>query len=220
MEAASLLARGSLLTNTIRTMFICRRVAETEGRLTLFVDEAEKLESASFGDQRSMLASGYRRGGVHGVTVGKGTETFPVWCPKMFTSTRSVTSVLHNRCIPIWMERSAERAKDLAPLSLEWERAEATAAGLTGDFKRLFPALTSPNLGGRARKLLAALSPVEQQKYREALTALGEDGAPADVDSDEGVQTWTPEHLVDERDREIWTPLFTLARTMGLDAAT
>lgn len=133
MEAAALLSRGSIVLNTIRTMFMCRYISEHEGRVSLFVDEAERLSSSSFGDQRSMLASGYRRGGEHGVTVGKGTVTFGVFCPKMFTSVKTLTPVLHNRCIPIW----AAPGKPEASLSRETERAEATAAELIQHFKAI-----------------------------------------------------------------------------------
>lgn len=142
METLALLSRGSLSVNTIRTMALCRYITDLEGRATIFVDEAERLASGSFGDQRSMLASGYRKGGVHLVTRqgtaeeggdGKRTEQIPVWCPKAFTSLKTTTTVIHNRCIPIWVER----AKPTASLSLEWERAEATSAEIIERFKAL-----------------------------------------------------------------------------------
>lgn len=131
MEACGLLCRGSLVLNTLRTLAMARRIEETNGHVTFFIDEAERLESASFGDQRSMLASGYRQGGVHLVTVGKQTELKRSYCPKAFTSLRTLTGVLHNRCIPIWVDRGSPVAK----LGLEYERAEATAAELINQFK-------------------------------------------------------------------------------------
>ena len=107
LDCLVLLCRGAEKLQTIRTMYICRRIGETMGMCTILIDEAERLSSDTYGDQRSMLAGGYRSGGVHGVTVGKGTIRFPVWCPNAFTSLRTMTPVLHNRSIPIWMELGA-----------------------------------------------------------------------------------------------------------------
>jgi hypothetical protein len=131
MEAMSLLSRGSVLLTTLRTLAMCRKIAETDGHVTFFVDEAERLEASGFGDQRSMLASGYRRGGEHMVSVGKETQMFPVWCPKVFTTLRTMTPVLHNRSIPIWLDRGTP----VASLGNEWERAEATAAEIIERYK-------------------------------------------------------------------------------------
>lgn len=174
MEALSLISRGSLILNTLRTLAMCRKVHETEGHVTFFIDEAERLESGAFGDQRSMLASGYRRGGTHMISIGKETATFEVWCPKVFTSLRTLVGVLHNRCIPIWMERGGAQLQ--ASLSLEWERAEATAAGIIEAYKGI--------VKGVPRFLT--------------------------VEAD-----W-----LHERDREIWTPLVSLAHTLKLNKAT
>lgn len=173
MEALSMLSRGSVILNTLRTLAMCRYISEHEGRVTIFVDEAERLESGAFGDQRSMLASGYRRGGEHLVSSGKETIRFQVWCPKVFTSCRTLHTVLHNRCIPIWMDRGQTEAS----LSLEWERAEATAAELIEGFKRVM------------------------QNTPRAVT----------LEAD---------HMTSERDREIWTPLFSMAATLRADRAT
>lgn len=173
MEALSMLCRGSVILNTLRTLAMCRYISEHEGRVTIFIDEAERLASNAFGDQRSMLASGYRRGGEHLVSAGKETVRFGVWCPKVFTSLQTLTPVLHNRCIPIWMDRHTVEAS----LSLEWERAEATAAELIEGFKRV----------------------------------MRETPRPITLEAD---------HLTSERDREIWTPLFSMAATLKADRAT
>lgn len=202
MEACKLLSRNGEILNTIRTLYMCRRIEEEEGRITLFVDEAEKLSSPSFGDQRSMLASGYRDGGVHGVSVGKGTVRFRSYAPKMFTSTRTMTSVLHNRCIPIWCERGTPTAS----LSREYERAEATAADLIQRFRAVCPA-ASPAGGNLAalRKMGVKLTDEQIAQVQAAQTR---------------VITVEADWLTNERDREIWSPLFSLARTLGVDDAT
>lgn len=203
MEACSILSRGGEILNTLRTLYICRRINETNGEITIFIDEAEKLAGTSYGDQRSMLASGYREGGVHGVSVGKGTIRFGSYCPKMFTSTRTMVNVLHNRSIPIWMERAGGRVE--ASLSREWSRAEATGMELRQAFERI----SGPWLN-QARAARAA----------QELRKLGVQVENAAIDGAVHVLTLEATHLSEERDQEIWTPLFSLARTLGLSDKT
>lgn len=195
LDAMLMLCRGAEKLQTIRTMYICRRIREQAGMCTILIDEAEKLSSDAFGDQRSMLAGGYREGGLHGVTVGKGTVRFPVWCPKAFTSLRSLTPVLHNRSIPIWMELGNPQAS----LSVEYDRAKATAGELIDAISRV--------LGGVQRVELiegedGELTPIVtgRKPTRKVLT----------VEAD-----W-----LSERDREIWTPLISLAHTLNLAPET
>jgi hypothetical protein len=174
MDACMLLSRGAELVTTIRTLYMCRRIAETEGALTLFVDEAERLSSGAFNDQRAMLASGYRKGAVHGVSVGHATVRFPTYCPKMFATTRSMTPILHNRAIPIWMLTGRPEAH----LNVtEMARAEAVAGEIIAQFKDVVK--QHPRFIG--------------------------------IDAD-----W----LKNERDREIWTPLVSLAGSIGADKKT
>lgn len=173
MEVMSLLSRGSIILNTLRTLAMCRYIEEHEGRVTIFIDEAERLESAAFGDQRSMLASGYRRGAVHLISTGDTTKQFGNWCPKAFTSLRTTTTVIHNRCIPIWLERGLPSAR----LSLEYERAEAISADIVERLKAFV--LAQPRF-----------------------------------------LTLEADWLTSERDQEIWTPLVSMAATLGVDKAT
>jgi hypothetical protein len=79
-------------------------------------------------------------------------------------------NVLHNRCIPIWMERIQPQAS----MGREFERAEATAADLI-------------------------------QQYIAVLKATPR------------VITQEADWLASERDREIWTPLYSLLLTLGAD---
>lgn len=132
MEVSALLCRGADMVNTIRSLSMCRYIEERHGEATIFVDEAERLASNAYGDQRSMLASGYRRGGLHRISVGDSSKAYSSWCPKMFTSLRTITPVLHNRSIPIWLDKG----KPVAALALEYERAEADAAQLVEAFAR------------------------------------------------------------------------------------
>ena len=196
LDCMVLLSRGAEKLQTIRTMYMCRRIAEMAGMTTLLVDEAERLGSDSFGDQRSMLAGGYRQGGVHGVTVGKGTIRFPVWSPKAFTSLRTMTPVLHNRCIPIWMELGDPAQS----MSIERQRAKATAGELTDAIARV--------MGG--------VQTVEYRYDQEADAMVPEVHGNAPKRK---IVTVEADWLT-ERDREIWTPLMTLAATLELNAET
>jgi hypothetical protein len=142
-----------------------------------------------------MLAGGYRDGGVHGVTVGKGTVRFPVYCPKAFTSLRTLTPVIHNRCIPIWMELG----NPAASLSIEHDRAKAIAGELIDSISRV--------LGGVQR---VELIPGEDGELTPVVTGRKPTRKVVTVEAD-----W-----LGERDREIWTPLITLAHTLELSQAT
>lgn len=195
LDAMVLTCRGAEKLQTIRTMYICRRIREQAGLCTILIDEAERLSSDSFGDQRSMLAGGYREGGVHGVTVGKGTVRFPVWCPKAFTSLCSLSTVIHNRSIPIWMELGTPEAS----LSVEHDRASAAAGELVDAISRV--------LGGVQRV--------------EFIT--GEDGELTPIVSGRKPArkiVMVEADWLSERDREIWTPLVSLAHTLELKAET
>lgn len=194
LDALVLTCRGAEKLQTIRTMYICRRIREQAGLCTILIDEAERLASDSFGDQRSMLAGGYRDGGVHGVTVGKGTVRFPVWCPKAFTSLKTLTTVIHNRCIPIWMELG----NPAASLSIEYDRAKATAGELIDAISRV--------LGGVQR---VEFIQGEDGELTPVVTGRKPTRKIVSVEAD-----W-----LGERDREIWTPLVTLAHTLELGKA-
>ena len=196
LDALVLLARGAEKLQTIRTMYICRRIAETAGLTTILIDEAERLSSDAYGDQRSCLAGGYVQGGMHGVSLGKGTMRFPVWCPKAFTSTRTMTPVLHNRSIPIWMELG----QPVASLSVEHDRAAATAGELVAGIKRVMGGVQEVSFEWDKEEDRMVGRPIGSAPKRKIIT----------VEAD-----W-----LSERDREIWTPLITLAHTLQLSEAT
>ena len=195
LDAMMMTSRGAEKLQTIRTMYICRRIREQAGLCTILIDEAEKLASDAFGDQRSMLAGGYREGGVHGVTVGKGTVRFPVWCPKAFTSLQSLTPVLHNRSIPIWMELGQPPAS----LSVEYDRAKAIAGELVDAISRV--------LGGVQR---VEYITGEDGELQPIVTGRRPTRKIVTVEAD-----W-----LGERDREIWTPIISLAHTLELNPRT
>lgn len=197
LDALLLTCRGAEKLQTIRTMYICRRIREQAGLCAMLIDEAERLSSDSYGDQRSMLAGGYREGGVHGVTVGKGTVRFPVYCPKAFTSLMTLTPVIHNRCIPIWMELGNPQAS----LSIEHDRAKAIAGELIDSISRV--------LGGVQRVEMIA-DPDNPGELLPHVTGRKPTRKIITVEAD-----W-----LSERDREIWTPLMTLAHTLELTPET
>lgn len=195
LDAMVLTSRGAEKLQTIRTMYICRRIKEQAGLCTIMIDEAERLSSDTFGDQRSMLAGGYREGGVHGVTVGKGTVRFPVYCPKAFTSLRTLTTVIHNRSIPIWMELG----NPAASLSIEYDRAKAIAGELIDSISRVMGGVQRVELiqgeDGELTPIVTGRKPTRKIVTMEA--------------------DW-----LGERDREIWTPLVSLAHTLQLNNQT
>jgi hypothetical protein len=191
LDALVLLCRGAEKLQTIRTMYICRRISEQAGFCTILIDEAERLSQDAYGDQRSMLAGGYRDGGVHGVTVGKGTVRFPVYCPKAFTSLRTLTQVLHNRCIPIWMELGTPEAS----LGQEYDRAKAAAGEIIHAIATV--------LGGVQR---VTLVPQENGDLTPVIT-----GRKPTIHIESIEADW-----LSERDREIWTPLVSLAHSLKL----
>lgn len=195
MEACGLLSRGSEQFNTLSTKAMCRVIRNAAGQCAFFIDEAERLESNGFGDQRSMLASGYRRGGYHPVTVGEDVIKFPSWCPKMFTSTRTITNVLHNRCIPVWMQAG----RPMASLSLEYERAEAQAGNILAAFKTLIGYEQHDIQVGETEEGLPIMRAESSVKMR--------------------FQPREADYFRDERDREIWTPLLSLVASLDVDAA-
>lgn len=196
LDALVLLCRSAEKLQTIRTMYICRRIKEQAGLCTILIDEAERLASDAYGDQRSMLAGGYREGGLHGVTVGKGTVRFPVYCPKAFTSLRTLTPVLHNRSIPIWMELG----NPAASLSIEYDRARAAAGELIDAISRV--------MGGVQRTELHP-NPEDPDVMIPVIVGRRPTRKIVTVEAD-----W-----LGERDREIWTPLVTLAHTLELSPA-
>lgn len=157
MEVLGLVCRGSKLLATVRPLMICRMIEAYEGRITCFFDEAEVMGKASIGDSRALMASGYRAGGVHGVTVGTKFMEFPVYCPKAFALIGDLQDILRDRAIVVQLERG----KPEVDLAVERGDAEAESAAIRVDILGAFvkvPEYVQPEfLTGRDREIWAVL---------------------------------------------------------------
>lgn len=166
LEALKMLSRGADVKATIRAVSAAREIEALEGQCTLMWDEAEKLSSQSLGETRTILATGYRRGANHTVTMNGKVERFRTYCPKAFASIGDIQDVLRDRSIVIDLVRMSPARS----LTLYRETAEQQASELVAEFIDVMKAL--------ALKRLPVID---------------------------------PEWLTSPRDREIWTPLFSLS---------
>lgn len=171
LKATALLSRNSRVYSTIRPLAVVRLIEQNDGAFTCCLDEAEKLRSASLGDTRSLLATGYQRGSTHPLTVGQKVVEFRTFCPKAFASIGDIQPILRARSIIIDMRRGTPARS----FTLEYETAQAQADELIGEFVNFMKASKQTRI--------AVVDPV-----------------------------W----LSQPRDREIWTPLFSLASFLGL----
>jgi hypothetical protein len=105
MEVLSLICRNSHLAATLRPLALVRVIEAFEAKVTLGIDEAEKLSSGAVGDLRSIFTTGYTSGGKH--IVSKGTEfvAMRTHCPKMFAQIGDVMDVVHDRSIVVHLQR-------------------------------------------------------------------------------------------------------------------
>lgn len=123
MEVVGLLCRNARMLATLRAPAVVRMIDGFGGAVTFLFDESEKLAGAAASDARSLLASGYRKGGKHAITVGKSFLEFSTYAPKMFALIGDLMDVLTDRSIRIELER----AKPVGDFN--WERAIAERDG-------------------------------------------------------------------------------------------
>lgn len=170
LDVLTLLSRNAQPNATLRVLSMCRIIGALEQRCTFLFDEMEVLWSASLGDTRQILASGYRNGAFHTVIVGGKAMRFPVACMKAFALIGNVQDVIRDRCIELELSRSKPERQ--LP---EWQdEAEAEAV-----------------------ELVEALRVYSGRLDRWPVV-------PAD---------W-----LHNREREIWTPLYSVATALGLHA--
>lgn len=173
-------SRGGRVLTTVRVLSMVKVAESKEGAYVPFMEEAERFNKATLGDERGILASGYQRGAVHELEKA----SYPTFFPKAFVLIGNVHNVIRDRCISIKLGRQAP--------SRSWtnERyiAEAEVADLVIAMRDVFKS--------------GAVSVVR--------TA---DGAVR-------FELIDPVWLMSDRDREIWTPLFTLAHALRLNKET
>ena len=179
LDCLLFVCRGAEKFATIMPKAIVRLIDQTNGKITVLIDEAEKLSNASLGDTRTMLATGYRRGATHPIPSGRTVIRFPTFCWKVFASIGDIQDVLRDRSIVFDLQRGMPSRM----LSENWEVAQAEANDLIQE--------------------LAKFS-------RHAMRIENMDDATARI-------PFVPaDWLSSPRDREIWTPLFSVARAFGL----
>jgi hypothetical protein len=169
--------RGAEQFAIVRILTVLRMIEAYEGRVTILVDEAEQFSKPSLGEQRSGIATGYRQGAQHAISVGKGFQRFRTFAPWAFAQIGNVHDVLRDRCIEIELVRG----KPERVLS-EWD---ATA-------------------DAEAQELIAELV-----QYSATKTKDGRMHIPV-VAAD-----W-----LSGRERELWTPLVSVASWLGMHADT
>ena len=178
-EVLSVLVRGGRVLATVRVLSMVKLIEAKEGAYVPFIEEAERFNKATLGDERAILASGYRRGAVHELEKA----AYRTFCPKAFVLIGNVHEILRDRCISIKLERQTPAHN----WTLERYVAETEAADLI--------------LG---------------------LRDLMRDGVDVVRTADGGARfnTVDPVWLPNPRDRELWTPLFSIASAMRLHKDT
>lgn len=177
LNALRMTCRGAEQFAIVRILTILRMIEAFEGKTTILIDEAEQFSKASLGEQRSGIATGYRAGAQHAISVGKGFQRFRTFAPWAFAQIGNVHDVLRDRCIEIELERG----KPERVLS-EWD---ATAKA-------------------EAQELIAELVALARTKSKDGKLHIPVIAA-----------DW-----LHGRERELWTPLVSVATWLGLHADT
>lgn len=182
MEVLSLLCRNTQVMATLRPLALVRMIEYFKGRVTLGIDEAEKLSSGAVGDLRSIFTTGYTDGGKHIISAGGAKAEFVemrTFSPKMFAQIGDVMDVVRDRSIGAWLER--------APAQVDF-RANRVEAKADAD--------------------------VLVHAVREYFGVSSIDSAASSG------PTLVQPMFLQGREREIWSPIFSIAAALRLDDAT
>lgn len=177
-EILSLLSRGGRVLATVRVLSMVKLIEAKEGAYVPFIEEAERFEKGNLGDERSILASGYRRGAKHELEKAD----YRTFSPKAFVLIGNVHDILRDRCISIKLERGTPASN--------WTLERYTAEAEIDD-------------------LIVAWRDVA----KHSLDVIKTDDGPR-------FKLVDPDWLTSARDREIWTPLFSLAHALKLHKDT
>lgn len=178
-EILALMSRGGRVLATVRVLSMVKLIGAKEGAYVPFIEEAERFEKGTLGDERSILASGYRRGAVHELEK----MSYRTYCPKAFVLIGNVHDILRDRCISIKLDRRVPEHN--------WTLERWTAEAEIDD-------------------LIVA--------YRD----MAKSGAMDIIKTEDGprFKMVDPSWLWSARDREIWTPIFSLAHALRLHKNT
>jgi hypothetical protein len=157
LDVLKKITRGAEKFAIVRILTVLRMIEAYEGRVTILIDEAEQFSKPSLGEQRSGVATGYKSGAQHAVSVGQSFKRFRTFAPWAFAQIGNVHDVLRDRCIEIELTRG----KPERVLS-EWDTtAQAEAEELIGELvefakqptKARIPVVAADWLSGREREL-------------------------------------------------------------------
>lgn len=154
---------------TLRVLEVVRAIEQADSQVTYFFDEVEKLSAAGASEMRSVLTTGYKRGGTHGVTVGQRSVEFSTYSAKAFASIGDLEEVFRSRSVVFRLTWGVP--------ARSWTDAVMVR-------------------GGEAKALLEVASRVLPS----------------------GSIEWVPPPFLAGREREIWSPIWSVALALGLDA--
>lgn len=179
LDVLRMVTRGAEKFAIVRILTVLRMIEAYEGKVTILIDEAEQFSKPSLGEQRSGIATGYKSGAQHAISVGKGFQRFRTFAPWAFAQIGNVHDVLRDRCIEIELERG----KPTRVLS-EWDTtAKAEAEELIAELVEYARTQASKNNG----KMHIPIVPADWLSGRE---------------------------------RELWTPIVSVAAWLGIHADT
>lgn len=162
---AALSFNGELTVNSTPA-YVTRSVHSNHS--TCCVDEAERLSRRDEDAQTviSLFNAGYCKGTYVGKAESRGVEQrwepvrFEAYSPKMFASIKSLAPVLHSRCIPITMVRSADEHITNSIVNLEAPELQTTRDYLYhlamthfAEVRKAFQELRDPEIAGREWEL-------------------------------------------------------------------
>lgn len=166
LDALKLTTRGAEKFAIVRILTVLRMVEAFEGKITVLIDEAEQFSKPSLGEVRSGVATGYKSGAQHAVSVGKGFQRFRTFAPWAFAQIGNVHGVLRDRCIELELQRGTpERMLSEHETAAKAEAQELIAAlvAFSGEYARKhggklhIPVVAADWLTGRERELWTPL---------------------------------------------------------------
>lgn len=122
-EILSFICSNPSFSGAMTPAAVYREMAETQP--TLFMDEAESLNSEAANAMRSILNMGYRKGAKVKRVIGKQVLEFDTYCPKVFVLIGDVYDTLKDRSIIVRMKRAD--VASLEPFKYETQKAEGAA---------------------------------------------------------------------------------------------
>lgn len=190
LKVAKLLCRGAEEETTIRAISMAKKVEALEGKCTIMWDEAEKMRSEKLDETRTIIATGYQEGAQHSITMPGKTEV---------SQDGSVVTVpARIERFRVYCPKLFASIGDIQPILRD--------RSIVFDLLRGKPARSFTFEREQAKAEAAELIREWIEWFRNA----GVRRIPA-VDP-----TW----LESSRDRELWTPIFSLASLLQLDKRT